>query len=177
MRKHQKLTSSLRLVEGDVIRPLRTGWHRPGRTDVYALAERPRWEIETLLEEKEHEASSPGWGYLMSFVGVVSAAFSAACALLIAFAGFMTGDPRLREHISVSEAGHMYVETAQIVGTIAITLVAYCGVLVIRAIIDLDRCRRWIWAAKSALRLIEERSEARNAPKPKNLWGWLKRHR
>ena len=175
MRKHRKLTGSLKVVEGDVIRPLRTGRRRPGREEVHALADRPRWEIETLLEEKEHEASSPGWGHLMSLVGVFSAAFSPVCALLIAFAGFMAEDPRLQTKLTVQDAGQTYVEVMWMLCGLAALLVISYGVLSFRANLYRNRCIEWSIAAKSALRLMGERSDAQNPPTLKHFWSRLTR--
>lgn len=175
MRKHRKLTGSLKVVPGDVIRPLRTGWRRPGREEVHALADRPRWEIETLLEEKEREASSPGLGHLTSLVGVFSAAFSSVCALLLAFAGFMAEDPRLQTKLTVQDAGQTYVEVMWMLCGLAALLIVLYGAFSLRANLYRNRCIEWSIAAKSALRLMDERSDDQTPPTSKNFWARLTR--
>lgn len=158
MRIYQNLTRSLRLVADDPIRPLRTGFRRPGREEIEHLSNRPRAEVETLLEEKQRGITDPAWGHLLNFVGIIGLAFSVVSTGLIAFAGFMAEDPRLQTKLSVQDAGQTYVEVMWMLCSLAALLIIFYAAVSFRANLYRNRCIDWSIAAKSALRLMEERT-------------------
>ncbi|WP_287902075.1 hypothetical protein [Arthrobacter sp.] len=79
---------------------------------------------------------------------------------LIAFAGFMAEDPRLQTKLSVQDAGQTYVEVMWMLCSLAALLIIFYAAVSFRANLYRNRCIDWSIAAKSALRLMEERNGA-----------------